>query len=316
MGPLLSAALLAAALAPWFEARAWRVPLRYVPLARMARTFLSTLVLTGLAGGAFWLVLVQAGAEARLTVLTAAALAWATGVTLALLAARRDRGLRGLHVLCAQLGLPDRRDDAATRIDERLTRDRGRDPRQHALLVLFAAGPLTRHGLVGLSRKHLAQADEAQLAPPEAALRAHLVAMSHLHDGALEAALEALDAAPYPTTEAVDAWVDLTRALVHVLCGGVEQARALRSRRRDEAEADPALRLQADTVEAHALSAEGDDEGAKALVRAMLERSGAGALALLLRPVGPATDLAREAVGRHLAGSVGDVGGADSLPSA
>ena len=87
MGPLLSAALLAAALAPWFEARAWRVPLRYVPLARMARTFLSTLVLTGLAGGAFWLVLVQAGAEARLTVLTAAALAWATGVTLALLAA-------------------------------------------------------------------------------------------------------------------------------------------------------------------------------------------------------------------------------------
>ena len=56
MNAVFSAALLVAALAPWFEARAWGVPVSYVPLARMARTFLSAGVVTLLAGGLAWLM--------------------------------------------------------------------------------------------------------------------------------------------------------------------------------------------------------------------------------------------------------------------
>jgi hypothetical protein len=298
---LFSAALLVGALAPWLEARAWRVPLRYVPLARMGRTFLGAAFVTGLAGAACWLVLKQAAADPRVTALTAAALAFAFGGLVALASARRERGLRGLHVLCAQLGLPDRRDDAAARIDARLERDHRGDARQYALLTLFAAGPLTRHGLVGIARKHLQQLSPDVLAPPEAALGAQLRAMSHLHEGALEAASEALATAPYPTTPAVDAWIDLTRALADVVCGGVDSARPLLKARHDAAEADPALRLHRDTIEAHALAAEGDEAAARQVLRGLQERSGAGALALALRPVGPATDLARAELATHVA---------------
>lgn len=301
MRPLFSVALVVAALAPWFEARAWGVPLRYVPLARMARTFAGAGFVTGVFGALTWLLLKQADADPRLTALTAAGLALVFGALVALSSARRDRGLRGLHVLCSQLGLPDRRDDAAARIDARLGRSAASDPRAHALFALFAAGPLTRHGLVSVARRHLDSIVSEQLAPPEAALRAQLRAMTYLHDGALEEASAALRDAPYPTTPSVDAWIDVTRALADVVCGGVDSARALLDARREQAESDPALRVQRDTVEAHALAAEGDEEGARALLRGLLERSGAGALALALRPVGPATDLARAEVATHIA---------------
>lgn len=303
MRPLVSAALLVAAFAPLVEARAWRVPLRYVPLARMARTFLGAGVITGLAGGLAWLVLMQAEAEARVTALTAAGLAWVFGMLVAWSSARRDRRLRGLHVLVSQLGLPERRDPAAAYIDERLERERSSDARQHALLTLFAAGPLTRHGLSAMARKHLGLIADQELSPSTAALRAQLYAMSYLHDGALEAARDALQAAPYPSTPEVDAWIDLTRALADVVCGGVASARALLAARREAADVDPALRLHRDTVEAHALAAEGDEAGARAVLLSLLQRSGAGALALALRPVGPATDLARATITTHLAGA-------------
>jgi hypothetical protein len=301
MNAVFSAALLVAALAPWFEARAWGVPLSYVPLARMARTFLSAGAVTLLAGGLAWLALSQASVDLRATALAAGGVALCFGALVALASARRDRALRGLHVLTTQLGLPDRRDVAAARIDARLERLAAGDARQHALLTLFAAGPLTRHALGAQARRQLERIPPDVLAPPEAALRAQLRAMTFLHDGALEDATEALDAAPYPTTPAVDAWIDLTRALGQVVCGGVSSARELVAARSDLTQADPALAVQRDTIEAHALAAEGDEERARALLAALVARSGVGGLALALRPVGPATDLARAVVATHIA---------------
>jgi len=301
MNAVISAALLVAALAPWFEARAWGVPLSYVPLAHMARTFLSAGVVTSLAGGLAWLALSQASVNEGATALAAGSVALCFGVLVALASARRDRALRGLHVLTTQLGLPDRRDAAAARIDARLERLAKSDPRQHALLTLFAAGPLTRHGVGGSVRRQLECVASEVLTPPEAALRAQLRAMTFLHDGALESATDALDEAPYPTTPAVDAWIDLTRALGQVVCGGVSAARELLAARQVEAGQDAALRVQRDTVEAHALAAEGDEERARELLTGLVTRSGVGGLALVLRPVGPATDLARALVATHIA---------------
>ena len=256
MNAVFSAALLVAALAPFLEARAWGVPLGYVPLARMARTFLSACVVTLLAGGVAYLLLSQASMEVGATALAAGFVALVFGGLVALASARKDRALRGLHVLITQLGLPDRRDVAAARIAARLERLATSDPRQHALLTLFAAGPLTRHALGGSARHQLERIPANVLVPFEAALRAQLRAMTFLHEGGLEAATDALDEAPYPTTPAVDAWIDLTRALADVVCGGVTSARALLAARQDEARQDPALRIQHDTVEAHALAAE------------------------------------------------------------
>lgn len=301
MNAVLSAALLVAALAPFFEARAWGVPLAYVPLARMARTFLSAGLVTLSSGGLAHLLLSQADMEAGATALAAGGVALVFGSLVALASARKDRALRGLHVLVTQLGLPDRRDAAAARIDGRLERLALGDPRQHALLTLFAAGPLTRHALGGSARRHLDHIPGGVLSPSEAALRAQLRAMTFLQEGALEAATEALDEAPYPTSPAVDAWIDLTRALVQVVCGGVDGARALLVAREGEAQQDPALRVQRDTVEAHALAAEGEEERAREVLTALLARSGIGGLSLALRPIGPATDLARAVVATHIA---------------
>lgn len=301
MNAVFSAALVVAALAPWFEARAWGVPLSYVPLARMMRTFLSAGVVALLVGGFAWLLLAQADREAGATALAAGAVTLGFGLLVALASARRDRALRGLHVLTTQLGLPDRRDAAAARIDAHLERLAAGDARQHALLTLFAAGPLTRHALGAQARRQLARIPADVLGPPEWALRAQLLAMTFLHEGALEDAAEALDAAPYPTTPAVDAWIDLTRALAQVVCGGVSGARALVAARQEQTLADPALAVQRDTIEAHALAAEGDDERARALLTEVAARAGVGGLALALRPIGPATDLARAVVATHIA---------------
>lgn len=99
----------------------------------------------------------------------------------------------------------------------------------------------------------------------------------------------------------MDAWIDLTRALGQVVCGGVSSARQLVAARSDLAQADPALATQRDTIEAHALAAEGDEVRARELLTALVARSGVGGLALALRPVGPATDLARAVVATHIA---------------
>jgi len=86
-----------------------------------------------------------------------------------------------------------------------------------------------------------------------------------------------------------------------VVCGGVTSARALLAARQDEVRQDPALRIQHDTVEAHALAAEGDEDAARELLTELVARSGIGGLSLALRPVGPATDLARAVVATHIA---------------
>ena len=52
------------------------------------------------------------------------------------------------------------------------------------------------------------------LEPFEAALRAQLLAMTFLQEGALEEASEALDGAPYPTMPSVDAWIEDRKSVV------------------------------------------------------------------------------------------------------
>ncbi len=301
MEAVFSASLLVATLAPLLEVRLWGVPFRYVPLARLGRTFLTTLFITGVAGGVALLALEQADAPPATTSLAAALVALAFGTLLAVSRARRDRALRGLHILCAQLAMPFHREDAGGRVDQALTRALTRSPREHALLTLFAAGSLTRHGFAEVARKHLLAADEALPEPPQRALRQQLEAMAFLHEGKLEDAEARLNTAPSPTTPEVDAWVDATKALCHVVSGGVEAALGLIESEASVAlaAADPALFLQHQTVRAHALACQGEDDQASAALAELLARSGPAALSLALRPVGPATDLARALLASH-----------------
>ena len=84
MNAVFSAALLVAALAPFLEALAWGVPLAYVPLARMARTFLSAGVVTFLAGCVAHLLLSQASMEPGATALASGWVALVFGGLVAL----------------------------------------------------------------------------------------------------------------------------------------------------------------------------------------------------------------------------------------
>ena len=49
-------------------------------------------------------------------------------------------------------------------------------------------------------------------------------------------------------------------------------------------------------IAAHAFASMGRDDDARALLQSVASRAGGGALAQAIRPVGPATDIAREVI--------------------
>jgi hypothetical protein len=260
MNAVFSAALLVAALAPWSSRRA-RGGCRssYVPLARMARTFLSAGVVTLLAGGLAWLALSQASMDVRATALAAG------GVALCLRVAG-GAGQRAARPRAAGPARPRPRSSgcptgatwprrASTRGSSGLAT---RDARQHALLTLFAAGPLTRHALGAQARRQLERILRRRALAPRggaagAAARHDLPARGRArgrHGGAGFGSV---------SHHAGGGRVDRPHARAGP--GGLRR-REQRSgswwrRAATWPRQDPALAVQRDTIEAHALAAEG-----------------------------------------------------------
>ncbi|MAQ17881.1 MAG: hypothetical protein CMN30_24175, partial [Sandaracinus sp.] len=114
--------------------------------------------------------------------------------------------------------------------------------------------------------------------------------MAQIARGDLEAATESLTRIERPAEPAVERWLRASEALLHAVQGGADQALTIANEERD---ADAALGASYDIVRAHALASKGDDEGAKAALRRVERVAGAPGLQRAIRPVGPATDLAR-----------------------
>jgi len=278
--PFLAAAFVGA-IAPFVRAWAWGVPMGCFTWGMALRATLGAGLVT-LMAGLIPLVVVDD--------LTAGLIGLVVGGLLMLLSARRSRHLRGIMLLSWRLASPLTRDEVVERLRGRLASARRLGPESYAQLALVAAAPLSAverwdevlAALEGVTVESLPRALSERVTQARS--------MAQIARGDLEAATESLTRIERPAEPAVERWLRASEALLHAVQGGADQALTIANEERD---ADAALGASYDIVRAHALASKGDDEGAKAALRRVERVAGAPGLQRAIRPVGPATDLAR-----------------------
>jgi hypothetical protein len=217
------------------------------------------------------------------------------GLLLVFASARRDRRLRAAVLLCQRLEQPDRREAAAValrRLLDLADAERGRDLEGHARLLLVVVGPMTMAGLWDEAATRLATLAPESLAPHTRGLHAQALSTCHLQLGRLEDAASALAGAVRPVEdEETERWLRMTEALLLAVQGGIDEATALLETM--PTPEDAALFASGRVVRAHVHACRGEDARAREELERLLSEAGPLALERVLRPVGPATDLAR-----------------------
>ena len=278
--PFIAAALVGA-IAPFVRAWAWGVPMWMFTWGMALRATLGAGMVTLLAG-----LIPLVAVDDR----TAGLIGLLVGGGLMLLSARRSRYLRGVMLLSWRLGSPVMRDEAAEKLTKRLASARQLGPESYAPLALVASGPLSA---IERWDDVLASLDGLLGSPLPKELHdrvAQARATAQLALGDLEGATDSLASVERPAEESVERWLRATEALLHAVQGGADQALAIAN---EERGADAALGASYDIVRAHALASKGDEEGAKAALRNVEQVAGSAGLMRAVRPVGPATDIAR-----------------------
>lgn len=277
MREALLASLAAALLAPVIRALAWRVPLRFlggVGVRAALGAALVAFVGSGLAAG-------------LLPAPVAGTVGFVLATLLALVAARRRRGARGLAVLALRLADPGAARTARGLLLRRARRLGRRSAEAHLAEGLAIGLHLSAAGDAAQAEAVLtASADREGPAPLRAAVLLELAEL-RLRRSDFEGARDALNAAP-PAADTRPRRA-LLEAHVAAVLGDVEGALA-----GERTAAIPqGLAAAWCVVRAHALACRGDDAGARHALEEAQRRGGDGALQRALRPVGPATDLAR-----------------------
>ncbi len=275
------AAAIVGAIAPFVRALAWGVPMWMFTWGMALRATLGAGLVT-LMAGLIPLVFVDQW--------TAGAIGLGVGGTLMILSARRLRHLRGVMLLSWRLGSIVTRDDAARRLMKRLASARKLGPVQYAPVALIASGPLSAverwddvlTALDGLSGSPLPKALAERVAQARST--------AQLAVGDLEGASDSLQSIERPAEESVERWLRASEALLHAVQGGADQALKIAN---EAGDADAALGASYAIVRAHALASKGDAEGAKAALRQVEGVAGTTGLQRAVKPVGPATDIAR-----------------------
>ena len=279
--PFLAAALVGA-VAPFVRAWAWGVPMWLFSWGMALRATIGAGLVT-LVAGLIPLVVVDD--------FTAGLIGLGVGGGLMLLSARRSRHLRGVMLLSWRLAGTAMRDEVAGRLMKRLESARRLGPERHAQLALVAAAPLSaieRWDDVSAALAGIEPGPELPAALGDRVAQARSTAQLALGD--LEGATETLGSVDRPAEASVERWLRASEALLHAVQGGADQALAIAN---EAADADAALGASYDIVRAHALASKGDDEGAKAALRRVEAVAGMPGLVRAIRPVGPATELAR-----------------------
>ncbi|MEM9862676.1 MAG: hypothetical protein AAF938_13720 [Myxococcota bacterium] len=277
------AALVVGALAPVFHADAWGVPLKLLSWRMTLRATLVAGVTTFLAASI---------ALVALPPREAAFVGLLVGGSLTLLAARRMRHERGTLLLAYRVRQPPSRDDATKAMRERFERlAKELDARTYTRLCSIAVLPMSAVGAWDESLAILEGIELEELEGDERARHAQALATCLTERGDLEGAASVLEKIDRPASDAIERWLVALEALLFAIQGASDKALEL-ARQHDDG--DGALGASYAIVRAHACACDGRDaEALKALERAR-EIAGHDALFRAVRPVGPATDLARE----------------------
>lgn len=291
MIPTLIASVLVACLAPVVRGRAWGVPFGLLSIATVLRSFVGSF-LTVLVLGSVALVVLRTTPMAASTAEQTAGLLGATlGLALLMSSVRRMRDVRGLTVLCQRIREDDAKHAALAALSRLFERVRKRDPQRYVALVLMATGPLTQSQEWTVARARLRSLDEVTLTEAQSVLRNQALATCELQFDELDAAGLAIDAIPRPTEPSIEVWLVAMEGLLMAVRG--ESERALAHIGGQDTSDNPSLRASHRLVHAHIYAARGDEAAAVEELERLREEAGRVGLARVVRPRGPATDLAQ-----------------------
>ncbi len=276
------AAFAIALIAPFAQAIAWGVPITVLSWGMGLRAGIGA-ALTTVVIGAFATLMVPAH--------IAASIAAAAGGALMLLGARRSRHLRGVALLAYRVTRESSREEGVRLLSRKLKRlAKTLAPAKYAELALFASVPLTAVDEWEVAGEHLAAIDVTQLEGSLADRANQALATIRLEQSDFEGTQAIIDRVPRPADAAVELWLGAMEALLLALQGGADKALEYAAAAPED---DVAIAAAYDIVRAHALASKGDQEGAKDALMSLCDRAGEEALERAVRPVGPATDLAR-----------------------
>ena len=277
------AALCVAALAPFARSISWGVPLTLFSFAMSLRAAIGAALITFFVGALATLVLDTP---------TSAALGAGVGGLLMMLSARRSRHFRGVALLAWRVTQDATRERAKAGLDSKLRHLAKSVPAaEYAELAHLASVPLTAIGEWAAAGEHLGAIDVDALEESERARTRQGIATIKLQAGDLEGAQATIAAVPRPAEERVEAWLSALEAILLAVQGNAEAALEIADA---QAPDDGALKATYDVVRAHAFASMGKERKARRALEAVREIAGDEGLQRAIRPVGPATDLARE----------------------
>ena len=268
--------------APLIRSWAWHVPLSMFSWGMVLRSSLSAALFSFLVGMLMTLVF---------STTNAAFIAGGVGMAMVILNARNNRFLRGVALLSWRLTQPESREEAEPILHRRLRElATSLSPAHYAKIALFASVPLTALGAWKKASVHL-QAIDGTLLQGETRERVYqALAAVYLQTGQLEKAQSAIDSIERPATNAIERWLDAMEALLLAIRGAADEALI---RVIEIPTEDLAIASIYRVVRAHALACKGDIKGAKSTLQKAQEEVGSTVLEQAIRPVGPATEIAR-----------------------
>ena len=282
-------------LGPLLRALVWRVPPSLLGFPLLFRAALGASVVTLLAGLLIQLGMGVSGSDPTLAARVGAGVGAAIALIFTFAASQRSRTLRATLHLCRFLSNPARREPvfvALCRVLDGAQPTASEPPDAYAELLLMATGPMTIAGYWEPTFERLLALDVASLTPRTVALRAQALATCALQLGRLEAAQDALDTVTSEVEHVgTRRWLEVTRALLLVILGNVEEA--LERLDAEAASEDAALAASHRVVRAHAAACSGRDEEARLELERLRVEAGPLSLERALMPVGPATEIAR-----------------------
>ncbi len=296
---------------PLLRAAIWRAPLSALTTREVLSTALGpatayvlTLLVTRLALGA-------AGADEVLALGIACFVGDVVALALVALSSFRTRLVGLLRVLAEDLGDPARKKASIALLDRVLDAAKpsgDANPEAYGQLVVHLAGVLVGANDHATAKRTLERVDGTKLSSSLHTKHAQCLATVCLELGDLERADEVLAAVVDPEDDPLTTrWLRVTRALLFAVQGGTERALALVSEaeahtdERADDEDEPAFLASYEVVRAHVHACVGEDARARDALERARELAGVVALTRAIRPVGPATEIARTLLARDLA---------------